>query len=98
VSFEIDPAFEDYLHAHLQTVVQTAVDNSAQAYRDRGIDDVEDRLRSELAERGVEINDQAWLNEAAGMIRAGLPVVVGDSEDLGSEDLGQSSGRHRATE
>lgn len=93
----MDPASEAYLQDHLQEVVQAAIDGSTQAYREHGIDDVEDRLRAELSDRGVQINDQAWLDEAAGMIRAGLPVVVADSAepDHGS---GGSSGGHRGTE
>jgi hypothetical protein len=93
----MDPASEAYLHDHLQEVVQAAIDSTTQVYREHGIDDVEDRLRSELSDRGVDINDHAWLNEAAGMIRAGLPVVVADSEDP-DHGSGGSSGGHRGTQ
>ena len=85
VTFEMDPALEADARVRLQAVVQAAIDSSTQAYREHGIDDVEGRLRSELSDRGVQISDHAWLDEAAGMIRAGLPVVVGDSEELGHE-------------
>lgn len=56
--------------------VQAAVDAAAQAYRAHGIDDVEDRVRSELAARGVEIDDEIWLHEVADMIRDDVPVFI----------------------
>ncbi len=83
----MDPALEG-------SAVQVAVDAATQAYREHRIDDIEDRLRSELCARGIEIDDDTWIDEVAGMIRAGVPVVVGDSDYLG----GETGGRHRAAD
>ena len=62
-------------------VVQAAVDSTATAYtRDAGLD-VEERLRSELAGRGVDLDDEAWLAEAASGIRAGHSLRIDPDAD-----------------
>jgi hypothetical protein len=76
VNFEANPGFEDYLRQQLQAVVQEAVDTVTDANCEHSFEGVEDRLRSELSRRGVEINDELWLNEVADMIRAHVPVSV----------------------
>jgi len=93
VTLETGPGSEN--HEESPNPVQGAVDATAAAYREHNIDDVMDRLRSELSNRGAEIDDDAWLSEVAGMIRAGLPLVVGESED---PRPGPEEGRHRTSE
>jgi hypothetical protein len=80
-----DPASEG-------SVVQAAVDAAAQAYRKHGIDDVEDRVRSELAARGVVIDDEIWLNELADMIRHDVPVFISDSDGFEAAPLERGCG------
>lgn len=95
VNFETDPGSESDPQDEFRNLVQDAVDRTAAAYREQGIGDVMDRLRSELSDRGVEISDDAWLSEVAGMIRARLPLVVGVVEGL---TTAPEEGRHRASD
>ena len=64
--------------------VQQAVDAATRQHVDHPADDLVDLLRAELVRRGVDIDDEAWLTEAAGHIARGHPVVV--DEDAGETD------------
>jgi len=60
----------------LAGLVQEAVDAAATAYTgDAGVD-VEQRVRQELADRGVEVADDDWLSELAHHLRSGHHVQV----------------------
>ena len=62
-----DPADDQ---RQVEAATQDAVDNVSTAYtRDAGID-VEDRLRGEMASRGLEVRDE-WCAEVARGIRSG---------------------------
>jgi hypothetical protein len=94
MNFDVDPGFEDYLQQQLRAVVQEAVDTVTQAHCEHSLDGVEDRLRSELSRRGVEINDEIWLNEVGDMIRANEPVLFkapGSSAPSGINHVGRPS-------
>ena len=62
-------------------VVQAAVDSTAAAYaNDAGLD-VEERLRSELVGRGVDLDDEGSLAEAATGIRSGHSLRIDPAAD-----------------
>ena len=46
--------------------------------------------------RGIEIDDENWLNEVADLIRQGVPVIVSASEESDPHS-DQPPGRHRAS-
>ena len=60
----------------VQVAVQQAVNATATAYTEDAGLEVEGRLADELASRGVELDDDEWLSEAAHQIRSGHHVVV----------------------
>ena len=64
--------------------VQQAVDTVTRKHDARPAEDLVGLLRAELARQGVEVDDEAWLAEAAGHIARGHPVVVDD--DTGTAD------------
>ena len=59
-------------------VVQQALDAVARQADEQS--DLVALLRAELARRGVEVDDEAWLAEAAGHLGSGRPVVVDDPD------------------
>jgi hypothetical protein len=61
--------------------VQQAVDAVTRRHVHHPADDLVDLLRAELVRRGVDIDDEAWLTEAAGHIAHGHPVVVDEEAD-----------------
>ena len=69
----MDPEIDD---EQLATLVQGAIDATATAYTEDADVDVEDRVRDELAERGLDVSDDEWLSELAHNIRSGHHVVV----------------------
>ncbi len=64
--------------------VQQAVDAVTRQHVAHPAEDLVGLLRAELARRGVDVDDEAWLAEAAGHIARGHPVVV--DEDAGRAD------------
>lgn len=67
---ELDPA-------QVRSATQAAVDATATAYTEDAATDVEQRLRDELARRGLAVDDPAWLADVARRIRSGHHVRVG---------------------
>jgi hypothetical protein len=61
----------------VREAVQGAVDATATAYAQDASTDVDERLRAELLERGVDIDDDEWVAETARGIRSGHHVQVG---------------------
>lgn len=71
--------------AQIRELTQQAIDATSTAYtHDAGIN-VEKRLRSELSTRGLEVDDDEWVAEAAHTIRSGHHVVL-DTTDPGVGD------------
>lgn len=67
----------------LREAVQAAVDAAATAYTEDAGTDVQRRLREELSRRGVDVDDDAWLAEAARNVRSGHHVTVGAPPERG---------------
>ena len=59
----------------VQSATQAAVDATATAYTDDAGVDVDQRLRLELSQRGLDVDDDAWLAEVAHRVRSGHHVV-----------------------
>ena len=72
---DVDPDPHD-----VAVAVQGAVDAVTRLHHGQEVTDLPALLRQELARRGVELDDEAWLAEAADHIREGRPVVV-DEQD-----------------
>lgn len=67
-------------HQRVADATQEAIDATAHAYAAAPELDVEEHLRAEIDSRGIVLDDSSWLTEAAGHIREGKPVVVGESD------------------
>jgi hypothetical protein len=65
----------------VQSATQAAVDATATAYTDDASVDVDMRLRSELSQRGLDVDDDHWLAEVAHRVRSGHHVVFDDPAD-----------------
>ena len=65
----------------VQSATQAAVDATATAYTDDASVDVDKRLRSELSQRGLDVDDDAWLAEVAHRVRSGHHVVFDGPAD-----------------
>jgi hypothetical protein len=94
MNFDAHPGLADLLQQRRQAVVQEAVDTVTQAHCEHSLDGIGDRLRSELSRRGVEVNDEIWLNEVGDMIRARKLVLFeapGSSAPSGSTGVSRPS-------
>ena len=83
VDFEMSPDFEDEISGQVLVAMQAAVDATSRAHREQGIPDVEERLRSELAGRGVDITDDEWLSDMGEQIRSSDAVILVDPDEIG---------------
>jgi hypothetical protein len=70
------PARESSVDKPLASGTQAAADATFNAHRNGDAEDVEKRLRAELAEAGVENVPAHWVRTAVTSIEAGEPVVV----------------------
>ncbi|WP_432479334.1 hypothetical protein [Nocardioides sp. GXQ0305] len=61
--------------------VQDALDAAGRRHDAEPEADMVGLLREELARRGVDVDDEAWLAEAAGHLAQGRPVVVDPDAD-----------------
>jgi hypothetical protein len=89
VSSEPNPGPENAANGP-KAVLQEAIDATAVAYAGDSRLDVEQSLRTELASRGIEQVDDAWVSDTVEKIRQGHEVVVGEHD--GSVDEGQELG------
>ncbi len=71
-------------------VVQEAIDATVTSYAGDSTIDVERNLRAELASRGVDSTDDAWVNDVVEKIRQKGEVVVGEHD--GSLEDGEEPG------
>jgi hypothetical protein len=86
VSFEPNPGADDATDGP-SAVLQEAIDATAVACAGDANLDAEQSLRTELASRGVDQVDDAWISDVAEKIRQGHDVAVG--EHVGSVDEGK---------
>jgi hypothetical protein len=89
VSFEPKPGHDDAPDGP-NAVLQEAIDATAVACAGDSRLDVEQSLRTELASRGIDQVDDAWLSDTVEKIRQGHEVVVGEHD--GSVDDGGGLG------
>ena len=75
------PAHETSADKPVVAGAQAAVDATFNAYTRGEADDVESRLRAELADSGVEDVSDEWVVETVDRIRHGEPVVVEPDEE-----------------
>jgi hypothetical protein len=61
----------------VSAATQAAVDATATLYTEDAGLDVEQRLRMEMQERGLDVEDDPWITEVAHRIRSGHDVQVG---------------------
>jgi hypothetical protein len=74
--FEADPDFDGEVGGDVAALAQEAVEAASTAYTEDAHVDVEERLRTELRERGVAAVDAASVAELAHGIRSGHHVSV----------------------
>ena len=67
----------DFDPTAVRSATQAAVDATATIYARHAGTDVQQRLRMEMQERGVPVDDEAWIVEVARRIRSGHDVRVG---------------------
>ena len=65
----------------IRAATQEALDATATAYTEDGSLDVEARLREEMERRGLDLDDEDWLVEAAHHVRSGHHVSVTDGDE-----------------
>ena len=61
----------------VRAATQAAVDATSTSYAEHADTDVEQRLRMEMQQRGIEVDDEAWIVDVARRIRSGHDVRVG---------------------
>ncbi|WP_435768864.1 hypothetical protein [Nocardioides sp. SYSU DS0651] len=82
MSATADPHFDpdfgpDFDPEAVRAATQAAVDATATMYTtDAGLD-VEQRLRIEMQDRGLDVDDDDWVAEVARRVRSGHDVRVG---------------------
>ena len=64
----------------LAVAVQGAVDAVTRLHHQQEVTDLASLLRQELSRRGVDVDDEEWLDEAVGHIRDGHPLVVDEAD------------------
>jgi hypothetical protein len=69
-----DPEFDPET---ARAATQAAVDATAAIYAEHAGTDVEQRLRMEMQDRGLGVDDEAWVVDVARRIRSGHDVRVG---------------------
>lgn len=80
------PEFDPETVAQVREATQQAVDATATAYTGDASIDVAARLRQELQGHGLDVDDDAWIDEVAHRIRSGHHLVVGSPEqDVGPD-------------
>ena len=84
MDFEMSPESEGQKTRRLREATQTAADVTATAYAVDGSIDVEQRLRDAFAAVGIELSDDAWLEQVAKHIRSGRHVEFDDPNAPGS--------------
>jgi len=62
---------------------QEAVDATSTAYTEDASVDVDARLREEMAKRGMEVDDDAWVADVAHRIRSGHHISFDDPGSAG---------------
>ena len=72
---DVDPETHE-----LAVAVQGAVDAVTRLHHQQEVTDLASLLRQELSRRGVDVDDEEWLDEAVGHIRDGHPVVVDEAD------------------
>ena len=83
----MDPQFEGQMSARLVKVTQAAVDATASAYAKDASLPIEQRLRSELGQRGINVTSDEWLADQADVVRTGRPIRTTDpSLEAGTDD------------
>jgi len=81
------PPFEDQMSARLVKATQAAVDATASAYAKDANLPIEQRLRSELGQRGINVTSDEWLADQADVVRTGRPIrTTTPNLDAGTED------------
>ena len=84
MTFESGPEYDASTAHQVQTAAQEAVTATETAYTSDVSLDVAERLRTELSERGLEVDDDAWIAEVAHQIRSGHHIVLDDPNRPGS--------------
>jgi len=88
----MDRQFEGQMSARLVKMTQAAVDATASAYAKDANLPIEQRLRSELGQRGIDVTSDEWLADQADVVRTGRPIrtagpsVEGTDDDTGDND------------
>jgi hypothetical protein len=83
----MDPQFEGQMSARLVKVTQAAVDATASAYAMDANLPIEQRLRAELGQRGINVTSDEWLADQADVVRTGRPIRTTDpSLETGTDD------------
>ena len=85
VDVEPNPDFEKQMAAVVREATQGAVDATARAHHEDGVQDVEGLLARELAARGIEVTDAEWLAEMGENIRSSQVVIVSDESEIGAD-------------
>ena len=85
MDFEMNPDFESEMAKVVREATQHAVDATSRAYHENGEQEVEGRLRVEMAQRGITITDDEWLATMASKIRETMVVVVSDPDEFGAD-------------
>lgn len=84
------PEFDPETAQQVRAVTQQAVDATSTAYTEDASTDVEQRLRREMSDRGLDVDDEEWIAEVGQRIRSGHGVVFDDPNLPGS--LGGDNG------
>jgi hypothetical protein len=74
--FEVDPDYSGEIDTHTDAIAQAAIDATATAYCDDAAIDVDERLRSELRNRGIVPPEEESIVQLARSIRSGHHVSV----------------------
>ena len=75
------------MSARLVKATRAAVDATASAYAKDPLLDIEQRLSSELGQRGINVINDEWLADQADVVRTGRPIRTKDpTREAGTDD------------
>ncbi|HEY0891223.1 MAG TPA: hypothetical protein VGE38_16600 [Nocardioides sp.] len=78
--------------AQLRALSHEAIDATSTAYTEDAAVDVEQRLVAELADRGIEVDDDEWVRQVARAIRSGHGVQLDPPPPTAPGSLGGDNG------